>query len=307
MHPVAGFLAMGPVLAVLTATHRERLRSFATTALGVAAPLLVWGGWILLSTPGAWLEQFPPHIGGAAAQEAAHGLSSTPSALRPVAHLLSVGRTYPVLALLLLGAAGLRASRWGERAALALALPGLLLLFSAENFVKFFLPFWILAGLLGSQRTLERFAPRLLRLGTGLLLAQLLVAPALRTGLVLARWDERSYEQVRSLLDEHVPAGASLIGTPEVWYAAQERGSPLLYPEPMHRLRFPVSEADRASWRATVEEASPVWAVLTAGTRPPGFLEGRWSVVAEWSPEPTPFLGIRRPSYRLVLWERTKP
>lgn len=303
LHPVVGVLAASLLVAVSVSGG---LRRALVVGLGGAFVLALYGLWVITHEPGLWAQQFLPHILGASQHEASAGAGGGSAMLRPFGHLWSLVRTFPLAIPLFVGAG--RALRLGapRRTPAVWLLCAMPVLFSAESFVKFLVPFLVWAGLIGLSDLPNRW-PRAARVAVVLVLLQLALVPGARAVLTATRWKARDYGPVHELIESQVSPGEVVVGPPEAWFAVRDGGARLLYPEPMHRVRFPVNAEDEARWAADLQAAEPRWAVLAPGVDPAQVLplSGTWREAGRYVPEMEPFLGMRKVSYALVLFERT--
>ena len=312
VHPVAGVLGVALGMGWVASRWgdgRRLVPLLAAGALGVALPLALWGLYIA-QAPDLWREQFLDHIIGASV-----GLKSepVPLPLRPFKHLAFHYRFAPwVPVLVAFALATLRPRRKpSDRAVVGVAAGVLLLLLPGEAFTRItvgsvaVLAALGLVSVRGRLQALgkERWWPALV---ATLVVLQMTPPVARQVGIQLQR-EDRDPQLVTGLVQRHIPPGVPVIAVPDAYYALVANDNPILYPEALAYLRYPVLCEDRDAHQRDIVSHRPGWLVLTSAQDPvdlfPYLSSARFERVDALSTELMQLGPFKRKGWDLVLWK----
>jgi len=320
-HLAVGVYAFASFLGVLLASARlngrDRLGIAAVCLAGAMLPLLCWIA--LVGVDGSlWRSQIFNHIVGATTGSRTQ-TGDLSFLLNPVRHLFQYFKSAPhivfvaVVAIWASGWHGLR--RFFSDSRLmpvgVFVAGGLLLLFAAENFVKFLFPSLLIGVsclmMLPEASDYLRSRPRLWRAlsATGLLGA--LLVPSARLIAVVTQWTDRSPAPLASLVRDNIPENSTVAGVSQAYFAVRQNGSKFLYSTALQGVRVDVTPQDQSRFEQSILTEHPHFALLSSKDdpskvlgfiRPAGFTE-----LGAVKSNPLSLKGFAsKVGYDIVLW-----
>lgn len=310
-HPSLVAVVPGAGLALLALQDRPWLggagwRRAALYSLGVGIPVAAWAADIL-QAPHVWEVQFLAHARGATEGGGSARLSEL--ILLPL-QKVAYFKAMPLGALAIVALLPfVRRVRGVGQLVLWQLLTAAGLLLSRETFVYFIVAWFYMGAALVLAALVEGSEPRLQRRWEMAVLVVVLSyapVPLGRLAATVLQWNVLSDEGLRTVVHEHVPPGRAVLASPEAYFAVVANGDQFLHAQPLYGMRLPPSSADVATFRTTMKQLRPEYAVLETDQDPQqvlGFLGASFDKVAAYSPRQKVWGPAAMRTYDVAIWK----